>query len=132
MKLTVVDVNKVTKNLYRRYIPVIFLIFVVVVAICEPVLGDDKLPTIEELKKRSFLDDYYSNVLFGYDIVANTRKYASRHVGNKLNCTNCHLQAGSVEEAIPLNVAGAYPKWRDKNGCRNGIGLRIRECFVYS
>jgi len=29
-------------------------------------------------------------------------------------------------------VAGLYPRWRAKNGVRNGIGLRIRECFVYS
>jgi thiosulfate dehydrogenase len=89
-------------------------------------------PTIEELKKRDYLDDYYSNVVLGHNIVKDTKKFASRYTGNDLNCTSCHLKAGTKKDAIPLNVAGMYPKWRDKNGKRNGIGLRIRECFVYS
>jgi thiosulfate dehydrogenase len=90
------------------------------------------LTSIDDLKNRTFLDDYYSNVVFGYNIINDTQKYASRYIGNQLNCKNCHLKAGTVKEALPLNVAGVYPKWRDKNGRRNGIGLRIRECFVYS
>lgn len=89
-------------------------------------------PSIETLLKRSYLDDYYSNVVYGYRIVTETEKYGARYVGNSLRCTNCHLDAGRRQFAIPLNVAGMYPKWRSKNGKRNGIGLRIRECFVYS
>lgn len=91
----------------------------------------EQLP-IENLLERSYLDDYYSNVVYGYRIVTETEKYGARYTGNSLRCTNCHLDAGRREEAIPLNVAGMYPKWRSKNGRRNGIGLRIRECFVYS
>jgi thiosulfate dehydrogenase len=89
-------------------------------------------PTIEELKARSFLDDYDSNIVYGYNIVMQTERYASRYAGNRLSCTNCHLNGGTKPNALPLNVAGLYPKWRSKNGVRNGIGLRIRECFLYS
>jgi thiosulfate dehydrogenase len=89
-------------------------------------------PTIEELKARSFLDDYDSNIVYGYNIVMQTERYASRYAGNRLRCTNCHLNGGTKPNALPLNVAGLYPKWRSKNGVRNGIGLRIRECFLYS
>ncbi len=89
-------------------------------------------PTIEQLLQEPFLDDYYSNVVHGYEIITDSQKHASRYVGNALNCTNCHLQAGTQKDALPLNVAGMYPKWRAKNGKRNGIGLRIRECFLYS
>lgn len=89
-------------------------------------------PSIEQLVNEPFLDDYYSNVVYGYEIVTDTQHFASRYVGNSLNCTNCHLQAGTQPDALPLNVAGMYPKWRAKNGKRNGIGLRIRECFLYS
>ena len=89
-------------------------------------------PTIEELKKRSFLDDYYSNVVFGYNIVMDTPKYAGRYLGNDLSCKNCHLNGGTKADALPLNVAGIYPQWRSKNGVRNGLLLRIRECFFYS
>lgn len=89
-------------------------------------------PTIEELKSRDFLDDYESNIVYGYDIVMETDRYAARYVGNKLRCTNCHLNGGTTPDAFPLNVAGLYPQWRSKNGVRNGIVLRIRECFLYS
>lgn len=89
-------------------------------------------PSLETLLQSSYLDDYYSNVIFGYQIVSETDLYGARYSGNTLRCTNCHLNAGRKKDAIPLNIAGMYPKWRSKNGQRNGIGLRIRECFVYS
>jgi thiosulfate dehydrogenase len=89
-------------------------------------------PTIEELKARTTLDDYESNVVYGYNIVMDTGRYAARYAGNRLRCSNCHLKGGTTPDALPLNVAGIYPKWRSKNGVRNGVELRIRECFVYS
>ncbi len=89
-------------------------------------------PTIEELKTRAVLDDYESNVVFGYNIVMETNRYAARYAGNGLRCTSCHLKGGTQPDGFPLNVAGVYPKWRSKNGVRNGIGLRIRDCFLYS
>ena len=89
-------------------------------------------PSIAQLLQEPFLDDYYSNVVYGYEIVTDSQRHASRYVGNALNCSSCHLQAGTQKDALPLNVAGMYPKWRAKNGKRNGIGLRIRECFLYS
>ena len=89
-------------------------------------------PTIEELKARAVLDDYESNVVFGYNIVMETNRYAGRYTGSRLNCTSCHLKGGTQAHGFPLNVAGVYPKWRSKNGVRNGIGLRIRDCFMYS
>jgi thiosulfate dehydrogenase len=89
-------------------------------------------PSLETLLQSSYLDDYYSNVVFGYHIISETEKYGARYRGNQLRCTNCHLDAGRKTDAIPLNIAGMYPKWRSKNGQRNGIGLRIRECFAYS
>jgi thiosulfate dehydrogenase len=89
-------------------------------------------PTIDELKARPVLDDYEANIVFGYDIVMETGKHAGRYAGNALNCTSCHLKGGTQPHGIPLNVAGIYPKWRAKNGVRNGIEKRIRECFLYS
>jgi thiosulfate dehydrogenase len=89
-------------------------------------------PTIEELKSRAVLDDYESNVVFGYNIVMETNKYAGRYTGSSLACTSCHLKGGTQPNGFALNVAGIYPKWRSKNGVRNGLGLRIRDCFLYS
>ncbi len=89
-------------------------------------------PPVEELLTRPFLDDHLANVVYGFRIVTQTGRYAGRYAGNDLTCANCHLDAGRRTDALPLNVAGLYPKWRGKNGRMNGIGLRIRECFVYS
>lgn len=100
-------------------------------AVYQPLQADTLIP-FEDLLQRSYLDDYHSNVVYGYRILTETERYGARYSGNRLRCTNCHLNAGRKPDAIPLNVAGMYPKWRSKNGRRNGIGLRIRECFVYS
>ncbi|MEJ2452713.1 MAG: c-type cytochrome [Candidatus Thiodiazotropha sp.] len=111
-----------------RGLPVLLTLLI---AITRPSIATEQVP-IETLLERDYLDDYYSNVVYGYRIVTETEKYGARYTGNRMHCTNCHLNAGRKQDAIPLNVAGMYPKWRSKNGRRNGIGLRIRECFVYS
>ena len=33
-------------------------------------------------------------IRLGYQIVVNTQEYARPYVGNRLNCTNCHLDGG--------------------------------------
>lgn len=92
----------------------------------------DARPTIEELKSRTVLDDYEANVLFGYNIVMDSNRYAPRYAGNGLRCSSCHLEGGTRRDGFPLNVAGVYPKWRSKNGVRNSLEMRIRDCFLYS
>lgn len=104
---------------------------IVLLCLAVPVAAQTR-PTIAQLKARAVLDDYESNVVFGYNIVMETRKYAGRYAGSALSCTSCHLQGGTRREAFALNVAGLYPRWRAKNGVRNGLGLRIRDCFLYS
>lgn len=111
---------------------VVPLLFCSVLFYAVPLRAQAQPPTVETLLQRSYLDDYLSNVVYGYRIITETEKYGARYRGNSLRCTNCHLDAGRKPDAIPLNIAGMYPKWRSKNGQRNGIGLRIRECFVYS
>ena len=108
----------------------LFLLFALFAAVSS--FAQTAGPSIEQLVNEPFLDDYYSNVVLGYKIVNDTQHFASRYVGNGLNCKNCHLESGTKKDALPLNVAGMYPKWRAKNGKRNGIGLRIRECFIFS
>ncbi|MBF0144574.1 MAG: c-type cytochrome [Magnetococcales bacterium] len=111
---------------------ILSIMFSVAFWILAPAAWPGSLEEVESLAKRPFLDDYLSNVLFGYRLVTDTTKLAARYVGNRLRCSNCHLDAGTRAGALPLHVAGMYPKWRDKNGRSNGVGLRIRECFAYS
>ena len=87
--------------------------------------------TIEDLQGRNFLNDNESNVLYGYNIVMKTQDYAYTYTGNKLNCTSCHRKGGTVPGGLPLNVSGQYPRWLGEDGRSHGVGLKIRECFLY-
>jgi thiosulfate dehydrogenase len=48
----------------------------------------------------------------GYNIIHETHKYAPNHVGNELDCTNCHFNAGMMKDTLSLvGVASEFPKY---------------------
>ena len=48
----------------------------------------------------------------GYNIIHETHKYAPNHVGNELDCTNCHFDAGMMKDTLSLvGVASEFPKY---------------------
>jgi len=72
-------------------------------------------------------------IRLGYEIVVKTQEYASVYVGNRLNCTNCHLDAGLNPNAAPfVGLASVYPEYRASNGRVNTLADRINECFERS
>lgn len=72
-------------------------------------------------------------IKLGKDIFTNTQTYASEHVGNGLNCSNCHLDNGRRAFSAPLwGAMGIYPKYRKKNDMVNTIQARMQGCFTYS
>lgn len=69
----------------------------------------------------------------GRMIFENTRKYAHQYVGDKLNCSGCHLDAGRRADAAPMWAAYVvYPKYRSKNRRVNTLEERIQDCFRFS
>ena len=73
----------------------------------------------------------------GFHAMLQTHKYAPEHVGNKLNCTNCHFAAGNTtggaQNGISLvGVATKYPAY--DNSLKRVIDLptRINSCFARS
>lgn len=69
----------------------------------------------------------------GESIFTHTRAHAAAYVGNGLNCSNCHLDAGRRANAAPLWAAwGMYPAYRRKNGHVNTYAERLQGCFRYS
>jgi len=69
----------------------------------------------------------------GEALFTDTRHQAADYVGNGLNCSNCHLDAGRLADAAPLWAAWvAYPAYRGKNDHVNSMEERIRGCFTYS
>ncbi|WP_419712669.1 c-type cytochrome [Pseudomonas sp. NFX224] len=69
----------------------------------------------------------------GHQLFVNTQQLKGRYVGNQLNCTNCHLDAGTKAYAAPMWAAYlAYPAFRKKDNRVNNFAERIQGCFNYS
>ncbi len=72
-------------------------------------------------------------IRLGYQIVVNTQVYADAYVGNRLNCTNCHLDAGLNPNAASfVGLAAVYPEYRPRNARVNTLADRVNECFERS
>jgi len=72
-------------------------------------------------------------IRLGYQIVVNTQEYANPYVGNSLNCTNCHLDAGLNPNAASfVGLAAVYPEYRPRNARVNTLADRVNECFERS
>ncbi len=72
-------------------------------------------------------------VRLGQKIFTDPSAYAAPFVGNKLHCSNCHLQAGRQAGSSPLWAAYvSYPAYRSKNGHVNSFQERLQGCFRYS
>lgn len=79
-------------------------------------------------------DDKHGDMIrLGRNIFVDTQNYASRYVGNGLNCTSCHLQEGRKPHAAPLWAAyGMYPMYRHKKRSVVTYEERIQDCFIFS
>jgi thiosulfate dehydrogenase len=72
-------------------------------------------------------------IRLGYQIVVNTQEYAKPYVGNRLNCTNCHLDGGLNPNAASfVGLAAVYPEYRARNARMNTLTDRVNECFERS
>lgn len=78
-------------------------------------------------------DKYGDLVRQGYAIFTDTPNKAARYSGNRLSCSNCHLDAGRKAHAAPLWAAFvAYPSWRGKTDRVDTFDDRVQQCFRYS
>src|SRR5512147_2486292 len=72
-------------------------------------------------------------IRLGYEIVVHTQQYAKRYIGNKLNCTNCHLDGGLNPNAASfVGLAAVYPEYRPLNARVNTLADRVNECMERS
>lgn len=78
-------------------------------------------------------DQRGEQIRLGYRVVVNTQEYAKAYVGNALNCTNCHLDAGLNPNAASfVGLAAVYPEYRARSGRVVTLAERINECFERS
>jgi ubiquinol-cytochrome c reductase cytochrome b subunit len=69
----------------------------------------------------------------GHSILMDTRKQLPQYVGSKLDCANCHFQAGATREALSLvGVTVVYPRFDPRQGRSIDLVERTNQCFERS
>ncbi len=72
-------------------------------------------------------------IRLGYKMIVDTQEYGKRYVGNALNCTNCHLDAGlNPNSASFVGIGMLYPQYRERAGRQMTLADQINECFKRS
>jgi thiosulfate dehydrogenase len=72
-------------------------------------------------------------VRLGQQIFTQTPQHAARYVGNALSCTNCHIDGGQREGALPLvGIAAQFPAYSPRDGRLISLEDRIGSCFARS
>jgi thiosulfate dehydrogenase len=72
-------------------------------------------------------------VRLGRALITDTKKLLPPNVGNGLNCTNCHLGAGTRPNAGPfVGLWGVFPEYRSRSGRINSMQERVNDCFERS
>jgi len=75
-------------------------------------------------------------VRYGRELIINTAYYigpsgtVGKYLGNKMNCTSCHLDAGTRPYGYNfLSTAANYPQYRGRENIVLNIGERINNCI---
>ncbi len=69
----------------------------------------------------------------GYRIFTDTPHEAPRLTHSGMSCSNCHLNAGQRQKALPLvGVAGMFPEYSKRSGHLISLDDRIVDCFLRS
>lgn len=72
-------------------------------------------------------------IRWGKVLLTETKQRLPKNVGNGLNCSNCHLQAGTVAYASPwVGIWGVFPEYRSRSGKLISLQERINDCFERS
>jgi len=88
----------------------------------------------DPLKDKSLDDSRLSNdIRWGFRIFTNTPVETPQFVPGKISCSNCHLNAGQRELALPLiGVAAMFPEYNRRSGRLYTLNDRIVDCYVRS
>jgi thiosulfate dehydrogenase len=72
-------------------------------------------------------------IKWGYRIFVDTPRQAARFTGGTVACSNCHLNAGQRDRALPLvGVAGMFPEYNTRAARLITLADRIVDCFLRS
>ena len=73
------------------------------------------------------------SIRLGLHVFNETPKYAAQYVGNKMSCSHCHVDGGTVSGGMPMiGVPGLFPMYRDREKTVITFEERIEQCFQRS
>ncbi|HQT81567.1 MAG TPA: c-type cytochrome [Ferrovaceae bacterium] len=74
-----------------------------------------------------------AQLIQGMSMMLHTAQQLPSHVGNDLNCTSCHLNAGTVEMAAPyIGLTSVFPSYRPRSGKIIDFKDRLNGCMQRS
>jgi thiosulfate dehydrogenase len=74
-----------------------------------------------------------NDIRWGFRLFTNTPVEAPEFVPGKISCSNCHLNAGQRERALPLiGIAAMFPEYNRRSGRLYTLNDRIVDCFFRS
>lgn len=65
----------------------------------------------------------------GRALLLATRDSLPAHVGNRLRCTSCHLDAGRRTSGSWVGTYARYPQYRSRSNSVETIEYRVNDCF---
>jgi thiosulfate dehydrogenase len=69
----------------------------------------------------------------GYRLFVDTPREAPAYVHSRMSCSNCHLNGGQRERALPVvGVAAMFPEFNKRAGRLITLNDRIVDCFMRS
>jgi thiosulfate dehydrogenase len=78
-------------------------------------------------------DSLGASIRRGLALVMHTADSLPAYDPGRLNCTNCHINAGRNTDAAPLAGSHArFPKYMDRTGAVIGLADRVNYCFTRS
>jgi thiosulfate dehydrogenase len=82
-------------------------------------------------------DKYGAMVRYGRELMLNTAYYIGpngkngQYLGNKMNCTNCHQDAGTKPYSFSLMLSHEhYPQYRGREGKVLSLAERVNNCIM--
>jgi thiosulfate dehydrogenase len=73
------------------------------------------------------------SIRLGFHIFQETPRYAAKYVGNQISCGNCHIQVGTMTNALPLVGAPSwFPHFSQRAQRMITLQDRIQECMTRS
>jgi thiosulfate dehydrogenase len=101
----------------------------------DTIVDDEEIWTVPDTSEIPH-DEFGEMVRYGRDLIVNTAYYigpegkVGKFLGNKMNCTNCHLDAGTKPYAFNyFSTHARYPQYRARENRILSLADRVNNCI---